>query len=365
MVQPALLGGAGLLLLGGGAAWVMRRRDAAAHRRLAADTWRPPQPGPEPLRELVRCATLAPNSHNTQPWRFAIAADGLRLMPDFARRTPAVDPDDHHLFVSLGCALETMLQAAPAIGLHAEAAPLADDGIALRVGTAPPRPTPLSAAIARRHSTRGPYAEVPLAAAERDALVAAGGADPAVGLALITAPAARAALAALIVEANRVQMRDRAFIAELLGWIRFSHGAAVARRDGLFAGSMGSPAVPQPIGRLIFPLVFTEAAETDRLARLLATTPAYAVFAAAEPTPAGWVAAGRAVQRFCLQATALGLRTAHLNQPVEVAAMRPALAALAGFGDRRPDLVLRLGRGAALPPALRRAPEAVMMERTT
>ena len=139
----------------------------------------------------------------------------------------------------------------------------------------------------------------------------------------------------------------------------------MAQRDGLFAGSMGNPAVPQAIGRLIFPLVFTEAAETDRLARLLAATPAYAVFAASEPTQAGWVAVGQALQRFCLQATALGLSTAHVNQPVEVAAMRPALAAQAGFGDRRPDVVLRLGRGAALPPALRRAPEAVMVERMT
>jgi hypothetical protein len=26
------------------------------------------------------------------------------ILPDLSRRCPAVDPDDHHLFVSLGCA---------------------------------------------------------------------------------------------------------------------------------------------------------------------------------------------------------------------------------------------------------------------
>ena len=70
--------------------------------------------------ELVRCATLAPSSHNTQCWRFAVAPDAITVLPDFSRRCPAVDPDDHHLFVSLGCATENLVQAALAHGLMAE-----------------------------------------------------------------------------------------------------------------------------------------------------------------------------------------------------------------------------------------------------
>ena len=54
--------------------------------------------------DLVRVAALAANGHNTQPWRFSLAANEIRIEPDFARRTPIVDPDDHHLYVSLGCA---------------------------------------------------------------------------------------------------------------------------------------------------------------------------------------------------------------------------------------------------------------------
>ena len=53
-------------------------------------------------RELVRCATLAPSSHNTQCWQFALATDGrsIAIQPDWGRRCPAVAPDDHHVFVS-------------------------------------------------------------------------------------------------------------------------------------------------------------------------------------------------------------------------------------------------------------------------
>lgn len=75
--------------------------------------------GPERLAELVRMATLAPNSHNTQGWSFTPLLDGVRVAVDLARRTPVVDPDDHHLFVSLGAAVETLIIAATAYGITA------------------------------------------------------------------------------------------------------------------------------------------------------------------------------------------------------------------------------------------------------
>jgi nitroreductase len=349
-------------VLGGGAAWLVGRRDGAAYATLAGQTWRAPDAAAAPLlRELVRCATLAPNSHNTQPWRFQAMPGGLRLRPDPARRTPAVDPDDHHLVASLGCAVETMAQAAPALGLAVEVEDAPDGGALLRIAPAPRAPTAMAEAIARRQSTRAPFDPAPLGAAERAALVAAGGSDPRVGMVLLDAPAQRAALAELVLAGNSVQLRDATFVAELTAWIRFSAGAALARRDGLFAGASGNPALPEPIGRAIFPHVFTLAAETDRMARQLAGSAGFAVFAAVRDDPAHWLAAGRAAQRFCLAATVLGLRTSWVNQPVEVPALRPVLAAWLGLGGRRPDLVLRYGRGPALPQSLRR-PVAQVLE---
>jgi hypothetical protein len=72
------------------------------------------------LRDLVRQATLAASSHNTQPWKFALAERSITTLPDFTRRTPIVDPDDHHLFVSLGCATENLVHAGHTSGLHAD-----------------------------------------------------------------------------------------------------------------------------------------------------------------------------------------------------------------------------------------------------
>ncbi len=74
-----------------------------------------------------------------------------------------------------------------------------------------------------------------------------------------------------------------------------------------------------------------------------------------------WVETGRCYERFVLQATALGIRTSMLNQPVEVAALRGDFARSLGLGDRRPDLVVRFGRGPEMPRSLRRAVDAVIV----
>ena len=69
----------------------------------------------------------------------------------------------------------------------------------------------------------------------------------------------------------------------------------------------------------------------------------------------------RSYERFTLQATALGIRNAFLNQPIEVASVRPQFADAVGLTGRRPDLVVRFGRGPTLPPSLRRPVQAVLV----
>jgi hypothetical protein len=77
--------------------------------------------------------------------------------------------------------------------------------------------------------------------------------------------------------------------------------------------------------------------------------------------PAHWIEVGRCYERFALQATALGIRTAFPNHPVEVSAIRPQFAAVLGLAGLRSDLVVRFGRGAGMPSSLRWPVEAVLV----
>jgi len=310
--------------------------------------------------ELVRCATLAPSSHNTQCWKFALEHDAIAILADFSRRCPAVDPDDHHLFVSLGCAAENLVQAARAHGLRGDVEFDAARS-AVRVALAPcaPEATPLFEAIPARQSTRADYDGRPLSAGELERLRAAAGSER-VQLLLLTARPALETVLDFATQADTAQIGDPAFVDELRRWIRFNAADAVRLGDGLFTRSTGNPEVPSWLGGLAFRAFFSPKAENAKYARQLRSSAGVAVFAGAKADPAHWVEVGRACERFALQATALGIRTAHVNMPVEVASLRPKFAAAIGLGGTRPDLVVRFGRGPTLPPSLRRPVEAVI-----
>jgi hypothetical protein len=314
----------------------------------------------DPLPELVRFATLAANGHNTQPWRFARAGSGLTIAGDAARRTPVVDPDDHHLYASLGCAAENLLLSASVYGLGAA---YAFDPEAARIGidlTPARRPVdPLVAAIPRRQCTRSVYGGRAVSAADL-ALLGAAARMERVDTLLITDRPGIDRIRDAVIEGNRLQMQDAAFVRELKQWIRFDAASALRTADGLFGAASGNPVVPNWLGRSIFPMVFSVDGETKKYREQMDSCAGVAVFSAAQADPLHWALAGRAYQRFALQATALGIKHAFVNQPIEVAAIRPQFADAVGFSGRRVDLVVRFGYAADLPFSLRRPVSAVL-----
>lgn len=312
-------------------------------------------------RELVRYATLAPSSHNTQCWKFKVEDFGLTILPDGARRCPAVDPDDHHLFISLGCATENIVQAALAHGRHAEAClDVSGDAIRVVLSKVPAQATPLFNAIASRQCTRGDYDGKPVSSAELALLEKAGNSNR-VRMLVMTERSAMEQVLAQVVAANTAQMADPAFVRELKSWIRFNGADAVRTADGLFSACTGNPAIPAWLGEMAFDWFFTAKDENDKYARQIRSSAGIAVFIGQAADKAHWVDVGQCYERFALQATALGIRNAFVNQPVEVSTLRPQFASMLGLGGQRPDLVVRFGRGAAMPSSLRRPVAAVLV----
>jgi hypothetical protein len=154
----------------------------AAYQSAVQQTWRlgPVQreQGTALGTELVRYATLAPSSHNTQYWKFAVEMEDITILPDFSRRCPAVDPDDHHLYVSLGCAAENLILAARAHGLHGKAEfDEARGAVRITLFAAAAEVTELFNAIPARQSTRAEYDGKPAASDDLKRLQAAAMSD--------------------------------------------------------------------------------------------------------------------------------------------------------------------------------------------
>ena len=352
-------------VVGGAAALIGNAHEAGAYDAAILDTWRhgfsfdPRLPATR--RELVRYATLAANNHNTQPWRFRITDRSISVAPDPGRQLATVDPDNHHLFASLGCATENLVQAAAAFGLSATASfDAVVGGITIDLEKSAPVRSPLFEAIPQRQSTRSVFdgRAVPV---EHLRLLEAAGTGDGVQLRLFTERKQLEDILAYLVAGNSAEMDDAAYIAELKAWLRFNDAEALETYDGLFSKASGNPTLPSWLGRLIFGLVVTKDGENKKYEAQLRSSSGVAVFISDKNEPASWSAAGRCSQRFALQATALGIRHCFINQPVEVPAVRGQFASYLGAGARRPDLVMRFGYAPELPRSLRRAVDQVLV----
>jgi nitroreductase len=313
------------------------------------------------IKKLVRLAILAANAYNTQPWKFRLEDQKAGILPDFTRQTAVVDPDGHHIFVSLGCATENLVIAGKALGRVSEVAIGAGKKPQIEISWSPAPPVwqaPYQA-IPLRQSTRSIYNGQSISSAEKGMLAAAAQ-EADVSVLFFTEPADREAIPEFMIQGNSAQMDDPAFVQELADWIRFSPASAIETGDGLFAACSGNPVLPDWIGPTLFGVVFRKAAENDKYRDQIRSSAGIAVFVGDRADPEHWIRVGRSLQRFALQATALGIRNAHVNQPIEVPSVRPEFARWLGMPDLRPDLVIRFGRAPAMPMPLRRPVSAVL-----
>ncbi len=329
--------------------------------RLLEEQIRPLADDPD-TAEFVRYATLAANSHNTQAWRFRAGAQGIDILPDLTRRTPVVDPNDHHLYASIGCAAENLSIAAKARGRSGEVQSRAggeSSHLHVGLGSGPREETPLFGAIPQRQCTRAVYDSAAVGhdvLTRLDAASRIGGVEPV----FVMDVRRRDQILDLIIAGNSAQLDDPAFVHELKSWLRFNERAAAASRDGLFSAASGNPRLPSWVGPMMFDLFITKDGEHARLAEQVRSSSGLIAFIAPSDDRAGWAAAGRAYQRFALQATVDGLKHAFVNQAVEVPDVRRELRSLLGTGERRPSLLVRFGFGSAMPRSLRRSVRDVL-----
>ena len=353
--RKVLLGTGAVLLTATGLGFGFGNMGSMAdYNKAMADLRAAAQQAPNVL-DMIRLATLAASSHNTQPWAFKMSKTAIEILPDLTRKLTAVDPDNHHLFASLGCAATNLALAGEASGKSGDLSfnPTDDGSLVFTFRDALPNPTPLSQAMTKRQSTRTEYSGMPVSTTDLKHLADAA-ALPGVATLLITERSEIDKIRDLVIASNTVQMNDPAFVDELKAWIRYNPRSALLTGDGLFSATTGNPTMPDWLGPVLFRLAFQAKSENDKYARQINSSAGIAVFASENNDPEHWTLAGRASQLFALQATALGLKHAFINQPAEVTSFRPELAKMIGLPDRRPDLVMRFGYGPDMPYSPRR-----------
>ncbi|MCO5723277.1 Acg family FMN-binding oxidoreductase [Robiginitalea marina] len=317
-------------------------------------------------QKLVAFGGMAPSGHNTQPWTFVCGENSLQIHPDFSRSLPIVDPDNHALYISLGCAAENIILAARGEGLRPELSLEKDSAgvvfIHIRLSEADPiRYDPLLEFVESRQVARNAYEDRAVPARDLKELVDASRMDG-VEVRTLTSAEKIEAMEPLIIEGSNLQFENEDFVGELVSWIRFSKGEARKKQDGIWHASMGMPATGRCLGELIMKKFVSAKSEAKRWKGLLRASAGLAVFIAEKDDIAHWVKVGRAFQRFGLTATRLGIQHAHVNMPCEEPAVRKKLAAALGLDRGHPLLLVRFGYSEPMPYSFRRPAAEVLSE---
>jgi nitroreductase len=288
-------------------------------------------PDQEAVHTALSLATRAPSVNDSQPWLWRVAAQSLHLYVDPDRRGRDTEAEGRDALLSCGASLHHCVVALAALGWRAKVQRLPDAAepehlaaLELYRHPASALDVALAAAIPRRRSDWRPYSSWPVSAAD---------------MALIGARAARAGVTTRRVE-SLPELQDVVAQAVWRHESDYEHIGESATRNGRY---MSLADVMQPTASKVAP-TFADSAVGQ--AHGVESARDNAVVLALGTKDDGRLArlrAGEATSLALLSATALGLASCPVAEPLETAEARDAMHAnlfsIVGF----PQMVLRIG----------------------
>ncbi|OGL72946.1 hypothetical protein A3C96_02950 [Candidatus Uhrbacteria bacterium RIFCSPHIGHO2_02_FULL_60_10] len=310
---------------------------------------------------LVRFAVLAPSSHNSQPWEFVVEPSAIVVRPNLARALPQSDPTGRQLYISIGCAVENICQAADYYGYQPTVTASAT-GPAWRIslaGTPKPagarRPDHPALAISHRQANRTKYeARPPEQAFVQDLPQWA----DAVRVSVVETEPVKSKIATIVSDGLIEAMDSKPFREELSHYVLPN---ITKRMVGMPMSGFGMPTPPSFLAPFLVRLFNVNRLKRQEDEELLSKhTPAFVVLSTVADDIPAWFAVGRAFQRIALEAVARGMSTAPMASVIEIGDHHRELQTLLGESGR-PQMFFRLGYASGPAPLSPRLPAALVL----
>lgn len=312
----------------------------------------------ERLQHLVRFATMAPSTHNTQPWRFKVTDSAIELFEDTSRALSVLDPIRRELTISCGAAAGHLGTAMRHFGHEPRLEWLPDPArsqLLARIEQGAPCPASrlsdrLFYSLARQRSNHLNFGQRKVPGSVRDALVNAV-VRPGVWCEVVDDAWKRDMLAGLVSEGDEALFSDPAFLRELAAWTRMGPGRRV---DGLPPHVLGLGRVASYVAPIALRL-FDYREQQARLHRQqIVKAPLLIMLGTPNDDARAWLTMGYAFADLLLRAYAEGLSVAFMNQPLHVVTLRRRIADWLPRHEH-PQMLLRIGYGLPIDPLPRRS----------
>jgi nitroreductase len=295
-------------------------------------------PDIETVQAALMLAVRAPSVHNSQPWQWRVGERSVHLYANPDLRLPHTDPDARDLMLSCGATLNHCQVAFASLGwqskTHRFPNPSEPNHLAsMELHRTPPAELDvgLAAAIPRRRTDRRHYSSWPV----RQGAIALMGARAARAGVMLRQVDELASLKRLVNEAAWCHGMDSGYLAELSMWSgRYGSTAGVPARST----PERDPAASIPARTFAGP-VLTEApdvnpAEDNAVVVALGTV---------EDDRLARLRAGEATSLVLLTATALGLASCPITEPLEIAETRADVSADVFGSGGYAQMLLRIG----------------------
>ena len=323
------------------------------------------------ILELVGLAAHSPSGHNTQPWTIAQTGENrLVLHSEPNRWLPMVDPANRELMLAFGALIETIRQAAPAVGYRPDLEVLADRSVASDIARIDLTPAPAvsstaPALIRSRATTRTPFLPVGLDSGVLDQIEALD--RTAISFVPRDSPNGRR-LADASSEAFAQQTLDDRKQGELAEWLRFSRRDVRERGDGLTPEALGLPKLTQAIWYAAFSRRVALSGSFRRSSingtrRQLDGCAGFLLFASQGQSVHSLLETGALYQRALLRATALEVAHHTMSQALEEDPWREEIATALQIGGPI-QFIVRVGTAKHVaPPSIRRSGASLLLNK--
>ncbi|MEO8588339.1 MAG: Rv1355c family protein [Flavobacteriales bacterium] len=360
----------------------------------------------EDAERIAQAGSLAPSGGNCQPWKFLYHDQRLALFLDAERAHSSLDPGLRYAFFELGCCVENMLLEAARSGIELRQAsfPLPDVPHLVTVleplsDTAPAGPDLQDRSLAERialRCTNRKHSEVlDMRDSEVDALIdVVRTKHPLISLSMVRDEAAIDRIAMLCGRAERIRFLNPTchhdmFVREM----RWNSAETRHSKDGIDIETLelnltdrtGLRIAADPRAMMLLRGWSAGHAMEKLAAKSIRASSALAIFSVPDLSLPGAFAGGRAVERFWLKASALGISAHPVGAPIfmgihrnwdkdgilsakeheEAGAILKDLIKIIGVNGAYPLFMMRLGRAGEPTARSLRRPLTEMFHTTT